>query len=39
MEADFELLENALPRGVRPLLDLVESLLVRGRTDPKLIMI
>ena len=38
-DADFELLENALPRGGRPLLDLIERLLVRGRTDPKQIMI
>ena len=34
-EADFDLLENALPHAVRPSLDMMRSLLVRGRTDPK----
>jgi hypothetical protein len=38
-DTDFELLENALPRSMRPLLDLMEHLLVRRRTNPKQIMI
>jgi O-antigen/teichoic acid export membrane protein len=32
IEADFELLENALPGALRPYLDAIESLLVRSRT-------
>jgi O-antigen/teichoic acid export membrane protein len=35
-DADFELLKNALPRGVRPLLDLMERLLVREKVDLRL---
>jgi O-antigen/teichoic acid export membrane protein len=38
-DADFELLENALPQAVRPLLDVVERLLVRERASPKRVMI
>jgi hypothetical protein len=34
-EADFELLENALPNVLRPFLDMVERFLVRGRVDPR----
>jgi O-antigen/teichoic acid export membrane protein len=34
-DADFELLENALPHAVKPSLDMMRSLLVRERTDPK----
>jgi len=34
-EADFGLLENALPHVVRPSLDLIERILVRERPDPK----
>jgi O-antigen/teichoic acid export membrane protein len=34
-EADFDLLENALPHVVRPVLDSIERLLVRERPDPK----
>jgi hypothetical protein len=34
-DADFELLENALPNVLRPFLDMVERFLVRGRVDPK----
>ena len=32
-EADFELLENALPDAIRPALVMVERFLVRGRTE------
>jgi O-antigen/teichoic acid export membrane protein len=34
-EADFDLLENALPHVLRPSLDSIERLLVRERPDPK----
>jgi O-antigen/teichoic acid export membrane protein len=34
-DADFELLENALPNVLRPFLNMVERFLVRGRVDPK----
>jgi O-antigen/teichoic acid export membrane protein len=34
-EADFELLENALPRVLRPALDAAEHLLLRRRMDPR----
>jgi O-antigen/teichoic acid export membrane protein len=38
-EDDFELLENALPQAVMPLLDVVERLSVRGRAGPKRVII
>jgi hypothetical protein len=38
-EADFELLDNALPHAVMHLLDAVERLLVRARASPKRVMI
>ena len=34
-ETDFDLLENALPRVLRPALDAAESLLLRRRIDPR----
>src|SRR2546428_9133104 len=34
-EADFELLENALPNVLRPFLDVMERLLVHRRVDPR----
>jgi len=37
--ADFELLENALPQAVMPLLDVLARLIVRGRATSKRIMI
>jgi O-antigen/teichoic acid export membrane protein len=33
-EADFELLENALPNVLKPYLDRAERLLARGKADP-----
>jgi hypothetical protein len=38
-DGDFELLENALPRVVWPYLDVMWRLLIRGRANPKRIMI
>jgi hypothetical protein len=32
-EADFDLLENALPHALRPSLDMIERLLVRENVD------
>ena len=34
-EADFDLLENALPSVLKPALDVVECLLVRGRMESR----